>query len=225
MGTDSGKLRIAYAGTLAWFDPEIHPVPRYSWKGWFLGFKALNVDFTTRSAWFLFCGLKELIKRDPSWQDRIEIDFWGLIDQGNLSQAKKLGIEKMVHISGYLPKAESLEKLSRADLMFLPLETGREGHRPLYIPGKLFELLKLGKPILALAEPSDCREILEKSGLGCIAPPRDASAIADAIEKIYHLKNELSRHYRPDASYIESFSFVHKTEELSKVFDQVLGKV
>jgi glycosyltransferase involved in cell wall biosynthesis len=224
MHTDSSVLRISYAGTLAWYDPAIHPRPEYSWKNWFWGFKALRVDFTTRSGYYLFMGLQELLRRDISWQERVQVDLWGLIDRGNVEQVRKMGLENMVSIGGYLPKEESIRKLSQADVMFLPLESGRDGTRPIYIPGKLFEMLLLGKPILALAGASDCRDILERSGLSCAVAPDQPSAIADAIEKLYQNRHGLNRQFRPDQAYISGFSAAAKTQELAKVFDLVLNR-
>jgi glycosyltransferase involved in cell wall biosynthesis len=222
MHTEKNLLRIAYAGTLACFDPDKQKLPRYSWKNWFWGFKALNVDSTTRSAYFLFRGLQELLRRDAKWEEKVHVELWGLIDPANVQQADKFGISKMVSIGSYLPKEESIRKLSEADVMYLPLESGREGQRPLYIPGKLFELLVLGKPVLALAEPSDCREILEHSGLACMAHPRDFSAIADLIERLYNNKELLHQIYTPDKNYIARFDAANKTAELAQVFDRVL---
>lgn len=222
MHTDQSPLRIAYAGTLAWFDPAIHPRPQYSWKNWFWGFKALHVDFTTRSGYYLFLGLQELMRRDVQWQYRVRVDLWGLIDKGNVEQVKKMGLENMVSIRGYSPKEESFRKLSEADVMFLPLESGRDGNRPIYIPGKLFELLLLGKPVLALAEPSDCREILERSGLACLALPRNPAQVADAIEHLFKHRHELQKYFSPETDYIEGFRAASKTGELAAIFDRVL---
>ena len=93
----------------------------------------------------------------------MQLRLWGNVDSRNGLQAKKLGISDMVKIEGYKQKEESLALLRSCDLLFLPLESETKAGKPLFIPGKLFEYLKIGKPVLALGGQSDCIDILKKS--------------------------------------------------------------
>src|SRR5688572_4902108 len=198
----SDKLIISYGGSLACFDPSI---PYRNKLFTFRNYSVNNPD--TRSAYFLFNGLKCFMEKNPELKDRVELHLWGLIDPGNIRQADEMGINGIVKISGYLNKQESLEKLSRTDLLFLPLERGVNGHEPYALPGKMFEYFKSGKPILALCTESECSRLLLKSGLGIICDPTDAESLADRLKFLVLNKDELSKLYQADLDFIRnSFS-------------------
>ena len=121
--------------------------------------------------------------------------------------------------SGYLPKQESLNKLQQADLLFLPLERASiKGNKTLFIPGKLFEYLNSRKPILALCEDSDCKDILLKSGLGICIEPDNFEEIASFLNFIIHDSSSI-KNIQANEDYIETFSFANKTKELAKVLN------
>ena len=80
------------------------------------------------------------------------------------------------------PHEESIRRIEQCDFALIPLESEKEGQKPIHIPGKIYEFLKLEKRMLLLAEESDCREIAEKSGLAVFARPKDSENIADILK-------------------------------------------
>ena len=89
------------------------------------------------------------------------------------------------------------------------------------IPGKLFELLSIGKPIFALVEDSDCRDILIESGLGIICSPFQEDEIANRLFEIFNDIEAIKEKHQPNKTYIEKFNFKNLTKELSSIFDKV----
>ena len=56
----------------------------------------------------------------------------------------------------------------------------------LSIPGKLFEYIRSGTPVLAFAVPNaESHQLIEKTGTGFVAPHDDVEAGADLLEDIY----------------------------------------
>lgn len=215
-------LRIGYAGTLMSYDPNQGGGGGMSaLKQWFWTYKPDNLNFSTRSGYFLFKGLEALKKRRELTGDDIQIEFWGDIYPDNAKQAKAMGLDDIVKISGFCSKAETQAKLAACDVLFLPLESEKDGQRPLFIPGKLYDYLKLRKPILALAGPSDCLTIIENSGLGATAPAHDAEKIADVLQKMIEQKDEIAEHFKPNDEYIEGFNMERLTKKLSSIFDEL----
>lgn len=216
MATD--KLIISYSGSLACFDPAF---PYTNKLFTFRNYSINNPD--TRSAYFIFNGLKCFIEKYPEMKDRVELHLWGLIDTANKIQAEKMGINSLVKISGYLTKQESLEKLLNTDLLFLPLERGVNSHEPYALPGKMFEYFKSEKPILALCTESECSRLLLKSGLGIICNPMDAENMADKIKFLIENKNELNKLYKADLDFIKNnFSPQILTKQLADIFKKEL---
>jgi glycosyltransferase involved in cell wall biosynthesis len=215
MATD--RLVIAYAGSLAFYDPATGA----GTASRFGTYHVNNVDHSTRSAYYLFRGLQLLLKRRPQLASEIEIRFWGLIDKRTAAQADAMGLRELVHIEGYKPKAESLAALQRANVLFLPLESGKDGQRPLFIPGKFYEYLAARKPVLALAGESDCIDLLKQAGLGILADPFDENSVSSALERLLNNRGRLHTLIAPDEKVIASFSFDRIAEKIVAIFDEL----
>lgn len=215
------KLVIAYAGSLAFFDPA-----QSGSKGFlsriFGTYQVDNLDISTRSAYYLFAGLQQLIKQAPEYAQKIQLHFWGAIHKNTLAQAKQMGLEQCVHIEGYKAKADSLRTLQQADVLFLPLETEKNGQRPLFIPGKLYEYLSTGKPVLAVAGASDCTEILRNAGTGIIVNPFATNEIADALKKLCDDKERLAALYSANEQVVKEYSFDVIAGKMAQVFEHTL---
>lgn len=219
-------LTIGYAGTLGYYHPDsenktlkfLGKLGNYFWT-----YNHNYVDKSTRSAYYLFKALKILLEKEPNYADTIRVNLWGNIHSGNQKQVSALGLSNIVNISSHLPKEESFRKLKSCDLLFLPLEHGKNGKETLFIPGKLYELLEIGKPILALVENSDCKQIIERSGLGIFAPPDDPEKISEML--IYCIKNKekINENCRPNSEYIKKFAFSELTINLKCYFDDLLS--
>jgi glycosyltransferase involved in cell wall biosynthesis len=78
---------------------------------------------------------------------------------------------------GYLPHAASVELLRSADLLFLPMQKLADGRRAGNVPGKTYEYLASGRPILAAVPPGDARDLLERAGAAFVCEPDDVAAI------------------------------------------------
>lgn len=215
-------LRIGYAGSLIYHDPK-HPVFRN--RGvldWVWTYHHLYNDPSTRSGYFMFKAIQKLKNKYGITASQFQLELWGNIHPRNMKQVVEMGIDDLVNISGYLPKERSLERSSAADILFLPLESGTNERKPLFIPGKLFEYLHQGKPILAIGTPSDSIDILKRSGLGLIFDPNDVEKIAEALHEIIKDRKIISG-LVPDREFIREFSFQKLTGKLAGVFDELLN--
>lgn len=85
---------------------------------------------------------------------------------------------------------EAIERVQAADVAVVINAPGTGGDMAL--PGKLFEALALGRPVLALTRPeSDTARLLERLGQETgVAPPEDPEAIADAITRLLDVPPE-----------------------------------
>lgn len=218
------RLILAYSGSLNAYTPS----NKHNWLKWIKGFfwtyNHDTVDDSTRSGYYLIKAVRILKDKYQVNPQELKIQLWGSIDPINKSQAMSEGVDEYFEIGSYIDKQSSLRKLEEADILFLPLEkSNRKGYKTLFIPGKLFEYIKTGKPVLALAEDSDCRTILEKSGLGICVQPDDPERIAQTLEKIIR-NREAMEAYKPQADYISTFKFENKTAALAEVFNQLIVK-
>jgi len=220
---NNNKLVIAYAGLLADMECSSEtPAGSFS-LSWLRTFRNNNIRAETRSGKFLIEAVRILAKEDANLSEKLSVQLWGKIGKNQQQLVKKYGIETIIEISEKLPHQESRDKLSRADVLFLPLESEKEGQRPLNIPGKLYDYLEFEKPILALCENSDCREIIEGSGLGIFASPDQPEEIAKTISELIRKKNELPNTYQPNKVWIEkNYSARALSEKLAGIVKRLV---
>ncbi len=185
------------------------------------GYSYDKVDMTTRSGYFLLKALEKAITEDKINKKLILISFFGSIGKDYPSFVEELGLSECVSIEGTFIHEESQNKLLHADMLFLPMESGINGERSPYIPGKLFEYIALRKPILMLSDDSDAKDILEKCGTGFFAPSKNIDGIAETLIECYELWRNRTLKVSPDESYIRALSRSVLTSDLASVFDRV----
>lgn len=215
------KLHIGFAGTLGTYWPgSERRRPLQGLLDWIWTYRIKDIDHHTRSGYYLLRGVQRFAERYPELRDQLEVALWGLVDQGNARQAAQMGIGDLVRVEGYYPKAQSAARIQACDLLFLPLETGPD---PLFIPGKTFDYLKQGKPVLILGHQSDCTDIIVRAGIGILLDPFDPDAIADRLAELVRERATLSERYQVDWDYVRgNFHFQHLAEQLDAVFQELL---
>jgi glycosyltransferase involved in cell wall biosynthesis len=214
-------LKIAYSGSLNYFQPKNENSESNFFKKWLWTFKNKNIDSSIRSGYYLIKAISLLKKNGELGNGDLMVELWGNIDKGNNFQIEYENVSEFFFIERYLPKTESINRIKNTDVLFLPLEKSNTTlHRNLFIPGKLYEYLETGKPILAMCEDSDCRTILEESGLGICIRPDDIDSLSKIILKLIHDGNYLAS-FKPNYNFIKQFSFKEKTKQLTDIFREI----
>jgi glycosyltransferase involved in cell wall biosynthesis len=221
MAMSDAPLRIGFAGTLGAYWPGSTRQRPLQWLlDWVWTYRVKDIDHHTRSGYYLLRGVQRFAERYPELRSQLEVTLWGLVDQGNARQAAQMGVGDLVRVEGYYPKAESAARIQACDLLFLPLETGPD---PLFIPGKTFDYLKQGKPVLILGHQSDCTDILVRAGIGILLDPFDPDHIADHLATLVRERASLPQRYQVDRDYVRShFHFEALTAQLDAVFMELL---
>jgi glycosyltransferase involved in cell wall biosynthesis len=175
-----------------------------------LGGATPGLDILTRSDVYLLRAVERVLERRPDL--RIEVHLAGLAP----------GASPFVHAHGYLPHGEAVGLLRSADLLFLPMHDLPPGTRSRIVPGKTYEYLASGRPILAAVPDGDARDLLARAGSALLCRPADVDAMARAIES-----QADRREGGPalDPSVLHEFERPALTRALATVFDRVLGRV
>src|SRR2546430_5624918 len=142
-----------------------------------LGGATPGVEILTRSHVYLLRAVEQLLERDPSLRDRLELHFAGVLSEIDRELAAQSPVS-VLH--GYLSHADSIALMRSADLLFLPMQNLPPGRRSTTVPGKTYEYLASGRPILATIPSGDAHDILAQVG-HTICEPNDVHAIADTI--------------------------------------------
>jgi glycosyltransferase involved in cell wall biosynthesis len=134
----------------------------------------MGTVYKTASPKYYLDALDEL---PESVRSRFETRFIGRIadDQAGVLENRRSD----VRLLGFLPQAEAVKQVAAADFLLLTMTNA------ISLPGKLFEYLALGKPVLALAaKNSEVNRILAAAGGGLCADFRDAAEIRSILTRI-----------------------------------------
>jgi glycosyltransferase involved in cell wall biosynthesis len=180
-----------------------------------LGGANSRVDILTRSHVFLLEAIDRLIAEEPGLEDVIELHLAGVTSPEDL----EAGRHPCVKFLGYVPHEESVRLIRTADLLFLPLHDLPDGERLSIVPGKTYEYLASGTPILAAVPDGDARDLLASSGRALLTRPSDSEALAA------HLRAQLRKPARPYgvATDFQHLERRHLTSELARLFDRLTG--
>ena len=215
------KFVIGYAGSLAYFGGS---KKKSSWiRDYFWTYNHIQTDSSTRSPYYLFLAVRELKKKGVITPDNFSLLFWGAIDKRNVTLAGELGVAEFLTVLGHKSKAETRALLAECSMLFLPLESSAIGE-PLFIPGKLYEYLYIGKPILAFCEAdSDAGQLLLNSKIATLIPPNSAEMAEKKIEDL--IKNPSQALVkRVPAELLSDITWQSMTEKIAKIFDKTLGE-
>jgi glycosyltransferase involved in cell wall biosynthesis len=140
----------------------------------------------TRSAAGLLRALHLLAARRPELRDAFLVDLVGARESRNDALVAELGLADRVRLRGYVPHADAVAAQRQADVLVL-IKHEEERFRGL-VPGKMYEYMGAGRPILALAPDCETADLVRDLGWGEVAPPDDPPAIAAALERLLQHK-------------------------------------
>jgi glycosyltransferase involved in cell wall biosynthesis len=181
-----------------------------------------GLNLLTRTPNYLFAAYRKLIDEKKVKSNEVKFLFAGMTTEEDRTLVKNYKLESCVEFTGYLKHNQSMSLLQKADVLFLPLHEIDDNRDPLIVPGKTYEYMATGKPILACVPKGDAHDYVLKSGLGYISNPSDVDHIADV------LFNLLEQHNTPagiktnrNDQFISKFERKRLTQKLSKVFENV----
>ncbi|MEO5618850.1 MAG: glycosyltransferase [Candidatus Eisenbacteria bacterium] len=121
----------------------------------------------------------ELLARRPEWRRRFRARLAGPFDLGYQDRAVALGLRGIVEFTGPLTHAESRALQRAADLLLLWKPPGM----PTMVPGKLYEYLASGSPVVAMLPAGDEAAELAVRGGATRIDPGDRSALSAELER------------------------------------------
>ncbi len=101
------------------------------------------------------------IKLENDKGNKISIRFVGTVDKEILEYMNSVGLKDNLQLTGFLPYKEMIKEILQAD-MLLVCST-----EPRHVPGKLFEALRTGNPIIAFGDNNEeVKQIIEDANAG-----------------------------------------------------------
>jgi glycosyltransferase involved in cell wall biosynthesis len=136
--------------------------------------------FRLTSARSLLDAIRLLHAREPALGRLLEVRFIGRIvetEACHFEGMESLGLRRI----GYLEHAQALAELAQSHAVLCLLDD-LPGAERIY-PAKIFEIMYLGRPCLALAPEGALARLVRDHALGEVVPPRDPEAICRALSR------------------------------------------
>jgi glycosyltransferase involved in cell wall biosynthesis len=183
-----------------------------------LGGATRGVDILPRSPVFLIEAVERVRRERPDVAERLELHFAGVLSPRDLAAAHKSPATK---IHGFVPHAESIGLMRSADLLFLPMHDLPDGVRATVVPGKTYEYLASGRPILAAVPQGDAHDLLTAAGTALLCRPNDIDGMAAAIVEAYERRRSESPLTAPPADLLQRYEYRNLARDLASVFDDL----
>jgi glycosyltransferase involved in cell wall biosynthesis len=172
----------------------------------------------------LFRALKRLIDSGEITREQIQIDLvgWCATSEGRSvrEMAVECGLSDCVNILGPRSRPETLQRMTEADLLLLLAE-----RFVIQIPGKTYEYLRAGRPILAITPEGALANLLRRIGGGLVVDPNDTDGMLAAVrESVRQWKEGRVRHVT-DPAAVAGFDRRVLAGRLTELFDRLSAKV
>jgi glycosyltransferase involved in cell wall biosynthesis len=214
---DDGKFRIVHTGYLHTALGAQHRQRRVLRRA--LGGSVNGLDILTRSHVHLVDALNRLVASDPELEHVLELHLAGV-----MTDADKAVVTTRcpVTLHGFMSHPDSIGLMRSADLLFLPMQNLPLGVRATIVPGKTYEYLASGRPILGAVPDGDARDILRQAGNAVLVRPNDVEGMSAGIRRELDRFRAGTPAPSPDAALVARFEYGKLAADLAGVFDAVL---
>ena len=160
----------------------------------------------------LWKSIQELITENKNFEEDILIKMIGKTNTDIENTITEYGITKYYQNTGYVTHSQALLEMNQADVLFLVNFSTEDSHG--IIPGKIFEYLMTGNPILSIGPAkADIEKILENTGGGKHFDFHQKKEIKNYILTLY---NNFKAGIKIPTKNIEQYSRKKLTEKLAQ---------
>ena len=167
-----------------------------------------------RNPEILWQSISELILEIPGFDKNLEIKLIGKTSQEVLYAISRFNLNKYVNNIGYVSHKTAVEEQLKSHVLLL-IEINSEDTKSI-IPGKLFEYLVSGRPIIGIGpKDSDFQEIIENTNSGFFFEYSQKQELKTIILDYYN--QYLNKSLKSNAINLEQYSRKKLTERLAKL--------
>lgn len=178
-----------------------------------LGGAVRGMDVLPRSHVFLLEAIERIGRVDPDLAGRVELHVAG---PAPTTDGTDTG--GVVRHHGYLAHDRAVGLMRSADVLFLAMHDLPAGMRARTVPGKTYEYLASGRPILAALPDGDARDMLSDLPNVWVCRPTDVAGMAKALVEIS--RSRLVGHGPSELAL--QFEWRELSRQLAAVFDETL---
>lgn len=150
----------------------------------------------------LLRSVSRFLSQNPEKRSLFRLQFQGGLTDAHHKAIRKYQLSDITEDLGYLPHDKAVVNLLRADALFLTL--GQIPKIEAVTPGKIFEYIGSGKPVLAFLPEGISKELMEAYGAAFLANLTDTEQQTDALGRLFQAWE--NRHLpRPESRFRQKF--------------------
>ena len=166
----------------------------------------------------------ERVIANGKMREKIRVSFLGQLIPAWREALRKQPFKDHVDILGFKPHKETLRYMMAADVLLLILPVWEDKRASQIIAGKVFELMRAGRPIFMIGREGECSGMVERSGLGRFVSYHDVNSISDTIMQYYRQKKEGELLPEPNRDFICRFERKKLAEDLARLLELAQAK-
>jgi glycosyltransferase involved in cell wall biosynthesis len=182
-----------------------------------------GVRLLSRSHYFLLKALERWRLENPEIGKTVRFAQVGSTTSDDRDLISRSTVADMVELTGYASHVDSLIRIRSADLLFLPLHTVKEGARSTIVPGKVYEYLATGIPILAALPAGDAKDFVLESGMGRVCAPDDVDGILEILKREYDRWMQNQPAPIKNETYVRGFERRNLTAQLADALERLMN--
>jgi glycosyltransferase involved in cell wall biosynthesis len=164
-----------------------------------------------------FPALRELVRELPKVKQRLRVNIIGYPDEETLRYAREEDLRDIVTIRSFVNHTDALLAMRSSDCLLIFL-ANRDVARQTGL-GKIYEYLRVGRPILAVTYPGGPQKLVEEGKAGWVVHPDDTEGIKKALLSLLGLGGVGPCVPKPRPEFVEQFRYDRLAEKLAEVLN------
>lgn len=201
-GFDEGDFQVRGGTAPAFFDPGL-----VHWSH----FGTIYPQFSGQ----FFPVLARFVHAQPDLKNRLRVHIIGFPDEQAQRYAQDAELREIIQVHRFIPHGDALEAMRASHGLLLFYNHSYISSSS--IPGKIYEYLRVGRPILALAYDGGVRALVEAANAGYVVPPDDPDALWKALAGLLQQSREGHSPAPPRPEFVAQFRYDRLARELAEI--------
>lgn len=185
-----------------------------------INFVYTGLFYEDRDPLVLYRALASIRGSRPELYGRMRFYMVGYVQEEYQEMARAMGVDDRIVYCGYVEHHVAVEWVKQADVLWFNIGAHHKGYETVS-PGKAFEYLGSGKPIVAILPENQIREILSGFDHTFIVDPDDHERLAAVLVELTE-RHERGALPRGDREKIAQYDRRRLTGDLARIFENIL---